>query len=238
MTTEHLDVALIGYQDQGNLGMGYLAAAAQSRGYRVELFEIRDDPDELARLLKERRPLIIGFSLIFQAFLPQFRSVALHLRDAGLASHFTMGGHFPSLCHEEALELFPEVDSIVRYEGEQTLVELIDRLKRGADWRDIDGLAYLDDGRPVATKARALTPDLELAAVSVSSFPLRLDRRLWHASAIGQSGMRAPMFLLFDPHVLPHGSRKGRSRSQAGQSRRGNARTGAPLSDAGFSVSG
>ena len=160
MALGRLDVALIGYQDQGNLGMGYLASAAHVRGHGVELFEIRDGVDRIVAALEGQSPLVVGFSLIFQAFLPQFRKFALELRAAGITSHFTMGGHFASLCHEEALAHFPEVDSVVRYEGEQTLVELVERLKAGADWRSLDGIAYLDDGKVVTNPPRALVPDL------------------------------------------------------------------------------
>jgi methylmalonyl-CoA mutase cobalamin-binding subunit len=106
MPSPRIDVALIGYQDQGNLGMGYLAAVLRRRGYTVELIEIRDDPAEMAARLGVCSPLIIGFSLIFQAFLPQFRRVAQQFRAAGVTSHFTIGGHFASLCHDELLAHF------------------------------------------------------------------------------------------------------------------------------------
>ncbi|MFD0345352.1 hypothetical protein ACFQ0M_03195 [Kitasatospora aburaviensis] len=36
------DVVLIGYQDQGNLGMGYLAAVLQERGRTVDLIDVRE----------------------------------------------------------------------------------------------------------------------------------------------------------------------------------------------------
>jgi anaerobic magnesium-protoporphyrin IX monomethyl ester cyclase len=155
------EVALIGFQDQGNLGMGYLAAVLRRHGCAVEMLEVREDPDVLAGRLLERRPLVVGFSLIFQFFLPQYRRIAQHLRAAGVTCHFTIGGHYPSLCHDELLTNFPEIDSVVRYEGEETLVELVDRLQAGADWRAIDGIAYLRHGEVVATPARPLVQDLD-----------------------------------------------------------------------------
>jgi len=155
------DVVLIGYQDQGNLGMGYLAAVLQRRGFAVELVEVRDGADEIAARLIEKPPLVIGFSLIFQAFLPEFRRVAQHLRAVGITSHFTIGGHFPSLCPEELLDHFPEIDSVCRYEGEETLVELVERLKEALDWRDISGIAYTNEGRLQMTQPRALVADLD-----------------------------------------------------------------------------
>jgi len=135
-------IALVGYQDQGNLGMGYLAAVLKRHGCTADMIDIRDGGEKIAARLAARPPLVVGFSLIFQFFLPQFREVAQYLRAAGVASHFTIGGHYPSLCHDEMLPNFPEIDSVVRYEGEETLIELVDRLHAGQDWRDIEGIAY------------------------------------------------------------------------------------------------
>src|SRR6185436_18324142 len=104
---------------------------------------VRDGPEKIAERLASRPPLVVGFSLIFQVFVPQFRRIASHLRAAGITSHFTIGGHFPSLCHDECLTQFPELDSVVRYEGELTLVDLVERLIKGEDWRETPGIAYL-----------------------------------------------------------------------------------------------
>ena len=155
------EVALIGYQDQGNLGMGYLAAVLQERGHIVQMMDIRDGPEKIAERLASRQPLVVGFSLIYQVFLPQFRRLASYLRAAGVTSHFTIGGHFPSLCHDECLNRFPELDSVVRYEGEVTLVDLVERLIRGEDWRGTPGLAYLRAGQIVDTEQRPLVQDLD-----------------------------------------------------------------------------
>jgi radical SAM superfamily enzyme YgiQ (UPF0313 family) len=158
-----VDVALIGYQDQGNLGMGYLAATLQERGWSVEMIDVREGPEQIgARLCAQpQQPLVVGFSLIFQFFLPQFRRVATHLRQLGITSHFTIGGHYPSLCHDEVLQLFPELDSVVRYEGELTLLDLVERISRGQDWRPAPGIAYLHEGSIVESDPRHLTADLD-----------------------------------------------------------------------------
>jgi anaerobic magnesium-protoporphyrin IX monomethyl ester cyclase len=155
------EVALIGFQDQGNLGMGYLAAVLRRHGCAVEVIEVRDKPETIAARLLERPPTVVGFSLIFQFFLPQYRRLAQYLRAAGVTCHFTIGGHYPSLCHDELLANFPEIDSVVRYEGEETLVALVDRLHAGEEWRALDGIAYLRDGEVVTNPARPLVQDLD-----------------------------------------------------------------------------
>jgi anaerobic magnesium-protoporphyrin IX monomethyl ester cyclase len=155
------DVVLIGYQDQGNLGMGYLAATLQEHGRTVEMVEVREGGTRIAARFAEAQPQVIGFSLIFQYFLPQFRRVARELRRAGVTSHFTIGGHYPSLCHDEVLAQMPELDSVALYEGEYTLVDLVDHLAAGADWRQVPGLAFMREGKLVESQPRALVHDLD-----------------------------------------------------------------------------
>ena len=150
------DVVLIGYQDQGNLGMGYLAAVLQEHGRTVELIEVRDGADRIAARVAAGQPLVVGFSLIFQFFLPQFRRVAIKLRQAGVTSHFTIGGHYPSLCHTEVFPSFPELNSVVRYEGELTIVDLVERLEAGDDWRETPGIAYARGNEVAVSEPRAL----------------------------------------------------------------------------------
>ena len=72
-----------------------------------------------------------------------------------------MGGHYPSLCHEDALREFPELDSVVRYEGELTLVDLVGRLRAGEDWHEVPGIAYLDGGAVRESATRSLVQDLD-----------------------------------------------------------------------------
>lgn len=155
------EVLLVGYQDQGNLGMGYLASVLHQNGHTVELVEIRDGADAVVAKALAAQPRVIGFSLIFQFFLPQFREVALALRRAGVEAHMTIGGHYASLCHDEVLAQFPELDSVARYEGEHTLLELVERLDSGDDWHDVAGLAWLEQGEVRQSPQRVLLQDLD-----------------------------------------------------------------------------
>jgi len=83
------------------------------------------------------------------------------MRAAGVECHFTMGGHFPSLSYQQTLELVPELDSVVRFEGEMTLLELADAIGTGVEWRRVHGIAHREQGHVVATPARRLLEDLD-----------------------------------------------------------------------------
>lgn len=154
-------VMLVGFQNQGNLGLGYLAAVLRQYGYSVHVVDIEQEPEKILKKALEINPILIGFSLIFQFFIDRYAVLLYLLREHGIDCHFTMGGHFPSLSYEQTLELVPELDSIVRFEGEITLVELVDSISAGKDWRGVDGIAYRTDGGIKATTPRALLDDLD-----------------------------------------------------------------------------
>lgn len=158
-------VLLIGFLRQGNLGLGYLSATLRQFGYRVEVLDFESETEQLVAAATALQPMLVGFSLIFQFYVRRFCALADALREAGVDAHFTMGGHFPSLSSEETLRLVPAVDSIVRYEGELTLLDLADRLGSGADWRSVPGIARrreANDGEPGGAGQTVLTPPRHL----------------------------------------------------------------------------
>lgn len=154
-------VLLIGFLDEENLGLGYLASALREHGHSVEVFDFGRDREEILAAAKALDPILIGFSLIFQFYIDQFGGLIRFLRDQGHDCHFTMGGHFPSLSHEHTLELVPELNSVVRFEGELTLLKLVDVLSREEDWREVEGIAFELDGEVVTTAMRPLIKDLD-----------------------------------------------------------------------------
>jgi radical SAM superfamily enzyme YgiQ (UPF0313 family) len=154
-------VVLIGFKRQGNLGLGYLASTLRARGYPVEILDFEDSFEEILASIQGAQPVLVGFSLIFQFYIFRFEELMRRLRAQGIDAHFTMGGHFPSLSHDHALELAPQLDSVVRFDGELTLLELVDCLTTGQQWRSIQGIAYRQDERIVATPLRALIHDLD-----------------------------------------------------------------------------
>ena len=163
-------VMLVGFQRHSNLGIGYLAASLQLCGYRVEVLDFEADREEILRAARILNPVLIGFSLIFQSYISWFGSLISYLREQGVGCHFTMGGHFPSLSYEQTLELVPELDSVVRFEGEETLLELVDFLSTGRNWRNLTGLAYREGKSTIATPMRHLIEDLDSLPYPVREF--------------------------------------------------------------------
>ncbi|MBV8196823.1 MAG: B12-binding domain-containing radical SAM protein, partial [Candidatus Eremiobacteraeota bacterium] len=156
------NVVLVGFKRQGNLGLGYLASTLRARGYCVEILDFEDPYEAVRGAIDRLDPVLVGFSLIFQFYIHRFNKLISRLRADGVRAHFTMGGHFPSLSHEHTLRLVPDLDSVVRFEGELTLLELVDALGLGQEWREIAGIAYRGaDGECIVTAMRPLLRDLD-----------------------------------------------------------------------------
>lgn len=166
---------LIGLQRQGNLGLGYLAATLRHCGHTVEVLDIECEPAAILATARRLDPVLIGFSLIFQFYIRKYGALVRYLRDNGVDCHFTMGGHYPTLSYRQTLLAVPELDSVVRYEGELTLLELVETLNCGGEWRNIDGIAYRHGQEFVATNARKLMPNLDQLPYPDRDFdPLRV----------------------------------------------------------------
>ncbi|MDD4880159.1 MAG: radical SAM protein [Gallionellaceae bacterium] len=147
-------VLLVGYEDQDNLGIRYLSSRLLRDGHHTRIVAFGSDPGVLLATIRSERPDVVGFSLIFQYMVPAFADVIRALRAAGVAAHLTIGGHYASFEPEALLERIPELDSVVRFEGEEALAELVAKLDDPVAWRRIDGIAWLDRGKVVLNPPR------------------------------------------------------------------------------------
>jgi anaerobic magnesium-protoporphyrin IX monomethyl ester cyclase len=183
---ENTDVVLIGVEDEESLGIRSIAAFLNSRGIRTVILPFRPGMEESVFAdLSQKKPAIVGFSLLFQVLFDDFSHLIQVLRNRGIGAHFTMGGHFPTLNPEKTFELIPELDTIIRHEGELTFLELYQHVSDRDSWEKIPGLAFRKDGTIIITPARPLIENLDILP-----FSLR-DRRLPAVGNFGIASMTA-----------------------------------------------
>lgn len=90
----------------------------------------------------------------------------------------------PSLRPAEALRLIPELDSLVRFKGERTLLELVECLGEGRDRHEVMGLAWREGGHvarspmrpPTGTRRPAPTSEGGGAGAACDGFETALAR--------------------------------------------------------------
>lgn len=153
-------VLLVGHQDQDNLGLRYLSSRLRRDGHVVRIVS-PESGALLQQKIEELLPDVVGFSLIFQFHVPLFRALTDELRRRGTRAHFTIGGHYASFEPERVLARIPALDSVVRFEGEETLAELVQRLQRGEPIDDLPGLALRAPEGTRVNATRAGRDDLD-----------------------------------------------------------------------------
>ncbi|TFH46385.1 MAG: B12-binding domain-containing radical SAM protein [ANME-2 cluster archaeon] len=187
--SNHIDILLLGYEDEENLGLRYIAAYLKNNGLSVDIIPIPDlDKQKLLNLILLINPKIIGFSMMFQQMLPEFTGLISFLRKNGIKCHFNMGGHFPTIEYEKTLKIIPELDSIIRHEGELTFLELYNHIDKPEEWFKIKGLAFRRDGRIQVTTPRPLIQDLDNHPFPIRSGPIHAHRGLGILSLITSRG--------------------------------------------------
>lgn len=143
------NIVFIAVTDYDNLGVGYMAALLGNAGYQTRTINFRGRKSTILKILKKLDPLLIGFSVIYHGYLNQFIELTEFLRQGGITCHFTAGGHYASLRHMELFQYMPQLDSIIRFEGEYPIVELAKRLSEGSDWRSISSIAFRENNKVI-----------------------------------------------------------------------------------------
>ncbi|MCW4044222.1 MAG: B12-binding domain-containing radical SAM protein [Candidatus Bathyarchaeota archaeon] len=155
-------MTLIGYDDEENLGLRSIAAYLDKHNVKVSIEAYKKKASaQTLKHIRESKPRLVGFSLIFQPMFMEFAALLKYLRLNGVTAHFTMGGHFPTIQCEKTLELIPELDTVVRHEGEVTLLDLFRNLDNADKWIEIKGIAFRKNGKICLTSPRPLIEDLD-----------------------------------------------------------------------------
>jgi anaerobic magnesium-protoporphyrin IX monomethyl ester cyclase len=108
----------------------------------------------------------------------------------------TGGQHFTATARE-SLEAYPEIDVIVRGEGELTMTELVERHGDGEPLREVRGISLRSDGEVVSTPPRPLIEDLDSLPYPGYHFVEHLVDRYHFVAMTGQNV----------PYALIEGSR-------------------------------
>ena len=186
----------------------------------MSLFTTHED---IAKVIEEWKPDVVGTTAI-TATEPDSRVICETAKRWNPAVKTVIGNVHATFCWDQILRDDPNVDFVVRGEGEATIAELVRALAAGgsaADLAKVDGLAWRKDGVPTTNAPRALMPDLDvaraglgprrLAALLVPAEPRRPPRdRLLGAR------LQPALLLLLAAEVL--GAHLARARSPEGSS--------------------
>jgi len=155
-------VVFIAFEEFDNLGIGYLSSVLSDAGYESHVIDVRKEKEEILKDLLKANPILVGFSIVYQFYISAFAGLIAYLRKGGVGCHFTAGGQYASLRVKELYTIIPELDSVVRFEGEFTLLELVKCICSGIDWNHLKSIAFKKDGNIILNSLRPLEKDLEI----------------------------------------------------------------------------
>jgi anaerobic magnesium-protoporphyrin IX monomethyl ester cyclase len=146
------------------LGVSYVASALKKAGFSCDFVDSQIEGLNfeafLNRIIARAPSLLIGVSSEAKNFKRIMRAVDF-LRDNGIATHITMGGMWASLKHALILEHYPQIDSVVVGEGEETAVSLTAALRDKRNWQSIPGVASRDRDSKVALIPRRFIANID-----------------------------------------------------------------------------
>lgn len=141
----------------------YLAGHARAAGAEVRIYDAMSlfhTHEDIAREIEAFEPDLVGVTAI-TAMEPDARAVCATAKRLNPKTMTVMGNVHPTFCYQQLLTEDPNVDVVVRGEGEETFAELVQALAAGAELGGIAGIAYRKDGQPVATRGRPFVKDLD-----------------------------------------------------------------------------
>jgi len=130
------------------LGIGYIAGYLEKfSSHQVEIFDAHTygfSPSEAAKRILDKNPEVVGIHAITDN---RFKAIDLvkELKKRNKNIITLMGGpHFSSTARN-ASELVPEIDYIIKGEGEKLTVQLLDALEEKRKIFEVSGLVYRKD---------------------------------------------------------------------------------------------
>jgi len=164
------------------VGLGYIGAVLKKAGFDVEIYnqDMHHHPEEhLTRHLDKHHFDMVGLGIIGGYFqYKKLLSISEAVNNSKNRPFYVLGGHGPSPEPEYFLKK-TGADAIVIGEGEETIVELAKALAAKRSINNLDGIAFMDGGKPIVNQRRPLIEDLDsIPFPAYELFPMYFYRLL------------------------------------------------------------
>jgi len=140
----------------------FLGTVLRREGIEVEILDLLStyySPQKIEERLARFQPHLIGATSVTLNF-PVAVKILQHCKATAPETPTIMGGPHVTFTAEETLRDFPEVDIIVRGEGEETIKELAFSVMAGKSLEGVKGLTFRQNGMLFRTADRPFIQDL------------------------------------------------------------------------------
>jgi anaerobic magnesium-protoporphyrin IX monomethyl ester cyclase len=146
-----------------SLGLGYIAAVLLKNQYEVDLIDCQTGGltyEEFRDEISKRQPDIIGIASAILTYKSALQ-VARIAKEAHPKCLTVIGGPHVTFWDVNALQECSSLDVVVRKEGENTMLELAERVEAGKDYYDVLGITCRKDGKIVKNPDRPYIENLD-----------------------------------------------------------------------------
>lgn len=146
---------------QPPIGLAVIAGVLERAGHQVSVL----DANALGITPEEANNRVDSADVVGLTAMTPTISIAIDfarcLKQANPARTIILGGTHATLLPEETLAASPDIDIIVRGEGEETIVELLQALEDNQQLENIPGISYRSGSEIVTTKPRKSVTDID-----------------------------------------------------------------------------
>jgi radical SAM superfamily enzyme YgiQ (UPF0313 family) len=165
------------------LGILAVSAPLLSAGYQVRIIDSTITPNFQERVLEELQDaLCLAVSLVTGPMIRETAQIAREAKRLYPDMPVVLGGWHPSLLPDQTLAA-EYVDVVVRGQGEEAFLQVVQHLEAGASLRGIDGVGFKENGQMVFNPPRPLKPlrDMPPKAYHLADFDAyeRVCGRRW-----------------------------------------------------------
>ena len=146
------------------LGFEMLLAALRKNKIEADIFyyeyDGESDINSVIDSINWNEVMALGFCPFYTTF-SYVEQVITKVRQFNSSIVLFAGGASVSHASTECLELLPQLDLVIRGEGEKTICELMHRIVNYQDWRDCLGITYRNGNQLVYNKPNMLLENLD-----------------------------------------------------------------------------
>jgi anaerobic magnesium-protoporphyrin IX monomethyl ester cyclase len=141
-----------------SLGLAYLAAVSEQRGDEVRVVDMQVENTPLRQVVAEHPPDVIGIT----ATTIQIESAWRFARElkALTSATIVLGGPHATVLSAESVQR-PEVDAVVRGEGERAWLDLCQQLEKDESLQGVLGVTFEKDGEVVHNPDQPVIDDVD-----------------------------------------------------------------------------
>ena len=143
------------------IGIMSLSSVLKQAGHECVMFDQAnpDTPNEvILEEINRHQPVLVGLSFLSTTSYPYAKILARQIRAANSKVKLAFGGVFASLNAALVKLQCPEVDFVCRGDGEQLLLDLLERIE---DPAGVAGLTWAKDGQVVQNSGRPMERHLD-----------------------------------------------------------------------------